>query len=120
MPAPPEIGNALRKIWIREIAHQPQIEKLRRTNRDVGVTGKIAINLKRESVGCPEQLPAAGMGHIAKGSVHVRRKIVGNHHFLEIAEQHLPGAVRRFVPVEMAIVFELLKQVLREINRARD
>src|ERR1700730_15206144 len=60
------------------------------------------------------------MSDVAEGIVHVRRKIVGNDHLLEIAEQHLSRAIGRFIPIEMAIVLELLQQVLGEINRTGD
>src|SRR3984893_10294419 len=60
------------------------------------------------------------MSDVAEGIVHVRREIVGNDHLLEVAEQHLPRAIGRFTPIEMAIVLELLQQVLGEINRTGD
>src|ERR1700732_3124823 len=112
MPTSPKLRDALREIRGREVSHQMQVEQLRCSNGDIGVAGKIAIDLERESVGGPEQLPSGGVRDVVEGRVYDRRKVVRDDHLLEVAEQHLPRAVGRFDLVEMPFLLELLQEII--------
>ena len=67
-----------------------------------------------------QQLPSGSVRDVVKRRVYNRRKVVRDDHLLEEAEQHLPRAVGRLDPVEVTILFELLQQILGEIDRASD
>ena len=54
MPSPPEIAGICGKIWHVEVQPQPKPEQPSAAPRDVGVTGKVAINLEREGI-TPQQ-----------------------------------------------------------------
>ena len=45
MPPSPKFGDVSREIGIREIAHQADAEETRTADRDVRVTGEIAVDL---------------------------------------------------------------------------
>ncbi len=46
MPSSPELGNIFTSKWKIEILHQPDAHDPCRTYGDIGVSGKIAIDLK--------------------------------------------------------------------------
>ena len=59
------------------------------------------------------------MAHVTESGVDDGRQIVSHHHLLEIAEQHLAGAIRRFRAIEMPFLLELLEKILGEVDRPR-
>ena len=48
MPAAPELANRLGKIRTVEVLHELDAEQFCRADRDVGISGKVAINLERK------------------------------------------------------------------------
>src|SRR2546422_4996008 len=56
VPAPPEIAQAQRSIRRVEIHRQLETQQQRRTNRNVRVTGKVAVDLQRVPVNCDQRL----------------------------------------------------------------
>ena len=47
MPAPPEIGHAVRNIGVIEVLHEPEAEHASETARHVGIAREVEIDLKR-------------------------------------------------------------------------
>ena len=58
MPLAPEFSNITREIGESEIAHQSETEEPSNTYCNIGITGKIAIDLNRKEECTQEQYKA--------------------------------------------------------------
>src|SRR4051812_20906779 len=116
MPSPPEFRNALREVRVGEVSAHLKIEQLCAANGDISVAGKIAINLKSEKIGGPEQIAACRGCGISVGEFDIFRKRVRHDHFFEEAPKHLAAAVDRFVPFELPRLLKLDEKMRRLLN----
>ena len=85
MPSPPEFSDVPTEIGNFEIRLEHEAEQLGRSNRHVGITREISVNLKGEQDGGQEQ---GATGLCRKGieyPVHIDSAVVRHHHLLEQA-----------------------------------
>src|SRR4030095_157733 len=87
VPASPEISRRSGQIWMVEIHHQIEPEQSRRATRDVGVAGKIRVDLNSES---EDTRPNYRERCIRKREDFVcnDRGVVCDHHLFEVSPQH--------------------------------
>ena len=83
MPAPPEFGNIPGEVGEGEVLHQVEAEKSCGADRDVGIAGKITIDLERKEE-CGEKQGTAGLFcGVAIDLIHNLSAVVGNNNFHE-------------------------------------
>ena len=118
MPAAPEFLQRRREIRAFEIYHQLDIQKLRHASGDIGITGKIAVNLEGIEKG----------GH-TKGDSRIGRDVIINHihqrydhvrdgDLLEITPGNQLRALDGSVRVKAVLLFQLGQQMLRPLDGA--
>lgn len=118
MPPAPELGNVATEVGHVEVAHQLDAEQFRRSDGDIGVTRKVAVNLAGEKDGCEEQgasrLFRVGRKHL----VDIHRAVVGHHDLLEQAPKYLLHPVDGGVVIKLAFLQELRQQIRRPFDGA--
>src|SRR5437879_7790291 len=80
VPAPPELLQTLRQIWLTEVDHEMETHQLSAAARDVAVTAEISVDLPCECVGAEQNDPQGRLPELAaKRRVRQHRAIVGDH-----------------------------------------
>ena len=84
MPATPEIGDVVRRVWHVEIRRQLDAQQQSRPNGDIGVTGKVVVQLQRVRVH-RDQILRAGVEirKIEYAIDQVPAQVVGDHQLLD-------------------------------------
>ena len=119
VPPTPKLSYVPAEVRHVEVAHQPYPEQLRRTDGDVAVARKVAIDLKREEHRAQEQRATALRIIRREHLVHIHRAVVRHDHLLEQTPQYLPHPVNRRAVVELPLLQELRKQVGRPLDGTR-
>ncbi len=83
VPAIPKFADVAREKGIGKIGHQTEAEESCRTDGDVGITRKIAVNLEAEKDKSEQQCRAGHFAVIRKNRVNGEREIVGDNDFFE-------------------------------------
>ena len=111
MPAAPELGDVAAEVGHFEVAHQADAEEFGGADGDVTVTREVTVYLYGEECGCHDQMEAALVGDIVPDVVHIDGAVVGHHHLLEEAPEHLSDAVDGCGIVKLPLSLELWQQV---------
>ncbi len=95
MPSSPEFSNVPGEIGIGKIAKQVDTKKTGSTNRNIRVTGEIAVDLEGKEY-CAQHMGAAGeVRRFIKYQVSQFCTIICNHHFFKESPKDLPQAIYR-------------------------
>lgn len=111
MPTAPELRNVPAEIRHVEVAHQLDAEQLRRSDGDVAIARKVAVNLEGEEDGGKQKRASALLRVSRENLVHIHRAVVGHHNLLEQAPQDLAHSVNGCVVVEFPFLQELRQEV---------
>ena len=119
VPTTPELGDIPAEIREVEVPHRLEPEQLARADGHIRISGEIAINLEGEDNGRQQQCAAALRLVGRKDAVHIHRAVIGNHNLLEHTPQNLAHSVHARFIVEGPGLGQLLQQIRRPFNRAR-
>src|ERR1700722_11926967 len=94
MPTFPKVGWVGDEVGRAKIDDQFKSHQFSQTAGDVGITGKIAINLKRKSVNDDPRMPVGvGCGSWQKPQTENRAETIRDDDFLDVTHQNEPDAV---------------------------
>ena len=116
VPATPELPDRAGVVWRVEIFHQFEPEHAGGADRDVGVAGKVAIDLIREKDGRDGQLQAVVALRRRVDVVHVDCQSVGHHELLEEAPSHPLQSADHPTIFERMELTKLPEQILRTFD----
>src|SRR5579859_947050 len=119
VPTSPEFGDRRRMVWLIEILHQLEAEHARRAYCDIRVTREVAIDLIGEKDCCERQLQTIEVPRTGIHVIYVQSQSVGNHELFEKAPRHPLQPCGHPCVVEVVAFIELVKQVLRSLDRTR-
>ena len=92
MPAPPELGDAARDVWLVEVLAQPEAEHAGQADRHVRVGAEVDVDLEGEEQHAPpgvrpaEQRRVGGEAHVGAGGQRVGQDGLLDHAEHEAAE----------------------------------
>src|SRR3979411_1272723 len=120
MPALPELRDGLAEIGPIEIAHEMEAHHLRRSERDIRVSGKDTINLECEEYRSDQERDPLVLVRSIVSCVDEWSQPVCDKDFLEESPQHQlePGDDTGVVKEMLAM--KLMQQVLRALDGTRD
>jgi len=83
MPPPPEFGDRSRVKGPVEVIHQAETHDLGRTDRNIRIAGKIAIDLKSKEESPRDQRKPGILGGAAEDLLHHDGQFICDHHLLK-------------------------------------
>lgn len=119
VPTAPELRYVARKVREMEIPHQLDPEEARRPYRNVGIAGKVAVNLERKQQRPNPEIQRPHSLIVGKDQVDHRCGIVGNHHLLEQPPQYQSHTVNAAPVAKTPVLHELRYQVGGALYRPR-
>lgn len=90
VPAAPEFGNVTGEIGVGKVLHQVEAKQPGGAQRNVGISGKVAINLKRKENGANQKGASGIAAVVLVNEVYVFGAVVGDHQFFEKSPKDLP------------------------------
>jgi hypothetical protein len=112
--------NVWRGVRRIEVLHELNAHHPRRTNSDITVAGKIAIDLVSEAVSCQHQWQTAVFMRLIVDMIYKHRQPIGNDDFLEESPEHEAQAAGDILRDERMVFFELVNKILGTLNRTGD
>ena len=100
MPSAPELLDRSCKIRTVKILHQPDIKQLCCSDRNIRISGKIAVNLYRKEKGCKQHGKARIVLRRVKNQIHIYCKIISDHKLLKKAPCHQLQSIYCIFPVK--------------------
>ena len=120
MPAPPQLSERGGEIWAVEVFPQPEPHDLSRPDRDVGVSGEIAIDLEGESDCREHEWEAHVFVRTRIDGVDDSGQVVGDHDLLEHSPEHSLEPSSDFARAERVQLPKLGQEVLWTLDRPGD
>ena len=100
MPPSPEVRDVGGEVWIVEVEHQPDAEEARHADSDIGIAGKVAIDLYGVEHGHGKQSQSATGWEIRPRLIDDYCNVVSDHHLLEEPPHDLSQRIACIVVVE--------------------
>ena len=118
MPSAPEFFHRRRQIGTFEICHKVNIKQFGCSDCDIGVTGKIAVDLHCKKKHYQYQIESAIPGQIGIDLINIDGSYIGYDQLLKVAGQHQFGAVKRFFFMEKMSCLDLGQKIFGSLNRS--
>ena len=117
MPAPPEIGQADRKIGAAEILLHGDAKQAGNAHHQVDAAGKVAVKL--DAVECRTQkADDAGVGRVTAVDLrHDRCKRICDHRLFQHAVEHAQEPMLDIIPRKIIALRELRLQIGKAVDR---
>src|SRR5688500_1506808 len=120
MPPPPEFRYRPGEIGLTEVLHQPESHHLGRSDRDIGVAGKIAVNLIGEQHGNDGQRDSVVCLWPRVDSIDSDGEPVCDNNLFKQSPHHQLETVGYATILEVVLFAKLAEQVLRTLDRTGD
>src|SRR4051812_26863028 len=116
----PELGDRFGTVGRIEILHQSEPKDPGSPDRNISITGKIAVNLISKKHGRDSELQPIVTVRGSINIVHVQGQAVGNNQFLKESPRHPLQSTGDPLVIERMRLAELVQKVLRSLDRAGD
>src|SRR5574343_1300731 len=100
MPPPPEVRNTGGEVGERKVLHEFKSKQSGGANGNIGITGKVAIDLKTEQQGTQQQRAAIVCSRITEYKVDMFSTIVSDHYLFKQAPENLTHASYRLIMIK--------------------
>lgn len=111
VPASPKIGNRRRMVGIVEIVRKIDPKDLCASDRDIHITGKIAINLESEKHRRYDKHHTLIIMRVVVNRIDQMRQAISDNHFFKQPQQDQPQAASNTLVVECNILPQLWQNV---------
>src|SRR5882724_3603606 len=118
VPARPEFPQSGGQIRIVEVQNQIEAHHLGHAARHIGVTAEIKKYLPTERHGGGDERRRAECLWVFINSLDIERKVVGQRHFFEKANQKKRGAIGKVLQANRWELIELRQKVSGALDRA--
>lgn len=102
MPASPEFRDIAGKIGKGKIPHQTKSKQSSRSDCDIGVAGKVSVNLKAKENSSKQQCTAAQPGAVGKCRIDKDSACISDNHLFEKSPKYLAEPINGLAIVEDA------------------
>ena len=120
MPSAPEFFDALRKIRTLKICHKVYAKQFCSSDCNIGVSGKVAVNLNGKKNCCKYQHKTVKFLRRSVNSIDIFWDCIRNNNFLKESPYHEFYAIWALIIIEPVCYFNLRKQVVCSFNRTCD